>query len=155
MHPNGFWSWFLVCPLNFLWKWKSFTFLSIEMDSGIVWSPNCHRLQALIINNTFYYHNMLIWQSHRTTNCKQVPPSDFQKSFFFRSFLRSNFRQKFRSLIFRKFWIFQFIWKWVGDNPHNVYIFLMGGSRAFKRRINHVHTTSLDNSTSSQLAPQI
>ena len=57
--------------------------------------------------------------------------------------------------MFSKKIVFQISEKTIGDNHHNVNIFGMGDARPFQNRFNHVHTTSVDDSTTPGLAVPI
>ena len=63
--------------------------------------------------------------------------------------------QFLRRLMLGKNFVFWISEKAVGNNPHNVYIFLTSYVRAFQNRFDHVHTTSLHDSTIAQLGPII
>ena len=56
-----------------------------------------------------------------------------------------------RCLTFEKNFVFWNSEKSVGDNPHNVYIFVTAHVRAFQNRFNHVHATFVDDSMTFQL----
>ena len=68
---------------------------------------------------------------------------------------RRNFRLKFRSLTFVKFYVLEILQESTQNLSNNVYIFLMAYSRPFKKRVNHVHTTFLGDSVSLQLGCKI
>ena len=56
-----------------------------------------------------------------------------------------------RCLMFEKIYVFTFSQKNIENKPHNVYIFGTAEARAFQNCFNHVHTTPVDVSTTSQL----
>ena len=61
----------------------------------------------------------------------------------------------FWRLIAGKFYVFVFSATSAKNIANNVYIFWMGGASAFKWRVNHHRTTSVDNSTGPWSVPKI
>ena len=135
----------LMYPLDFFSRSQNFGFQATENFWDVVWHSNNHHSKALVIRKKLHCHNTWLdglLLPRKTWKCSL--------SVFKKAFLEVHFGAKFspflRCLMFEKIYVFKISQKNIENNPHNVYIFWKGGSRAFQNRFNHVHTTSLDHS---------
>ena len=130
-------------------KWITYSkFYQVLMES-----ETCFNLNIKTISNRLHLHLLKLFRHLpvQFNNKNHVTQNSYEIS---HTILISNSRlQKhafFRRLIDLEFYVLLIIEESVCYMSIKVYIFWMGGSRAFQRRVNHVHTTLTDYSVMLQ-----